>query len=240
MALRVANPSKEIPKDVGEPLEDEKKSVEHFFPETEEWKKHNIDAILAQELNQLSMKERELICEEIHGVDEIIEETPEFIYERLATLDQELHKISFKPAYEQAKKMSEMYVTDYKFRLMFLRADSFDPNKAATRLVKFMEEKLKMFGQETLVRPLYLSDLNEDDRVCLKAGALQALPVRDRAGRTVLGNFRNLIPRCYKEVDNMVRQLQYFENQAYNTLDHGWLMTHDALKLIHIQPPFDS
>jgi hypothetical protein len=227
MALRVKNPFQRIPdleisssslgswldnsmgntNDVGEPLEEEKKSDEHFFPETEEWKGNDIDeTILARELNQLSMEERELIYEEIHGVDKIIEETPEFVSERLAALDQELRKISFKPAYEQAKKMSEKYVTDRKFRLMFLRADYFDPNKAATRLVKFMEEKLKMFGPETLVRPLYLSDLNEDDRACLKAGALQALPVRDRAGRAILGNFRNLIPRCYKEVDNMVRQ----------------------------------
>jgi hypothetical protein len=82
-------------------------------------------------------------------------------------------------------------------------------------LVKFMEEKKKLFGAETLTRPLFLSDLSKDDMVCLKSGALQALPARDSAGRAMLGNFRNLIPRSYKEVDNMVRMHSHIEERRY-------------------------
>jgi hypothetical protein len=165
----------------------------------------NVDSLLAKELNQLSMRERETIYEEIHGVDKGVEETPELDAASLAYLDQELRKIPFKPAYDQAARLSPHYVTDRKFCLKFLRADSFDPKKAAIRLVKFMEEKLKLFGPKTLVREVYLSDMNKDDITCLKSGCLQLLPLRDRAGRAILGNFRNLIPRCYKDVENMVR-----------------------------------
>ena len=180
-------------------------SNESYFPEIVEWEGKDVDAILASELNQLSMKERERVYEEIHGVDEVIAETPEFVAVKLAALDSALRRIPSKPAYDQAESMSSEYVSDPKFRLMFLRADAFDAEKAAARLVMFMEEKKKMFGPQTLVRRIMLSDFSKDDMVCLKSGALQALPVRDRAGRAIMGNFRNLIPKCYKEVDNMVR-----------------------------------
>jgi hypothetical protein len=171
----------------------------------------DVDALLARELNDMSMKERNAIYEEIHGVDKIVDETPEFVSLRLAALEEELQRIAKKPAYEQAERASKQYVTDRRFRLMFLRSEHFDPQKAAIRLVKFMEEKKKLFGAKTLTRPLFLSDLSKDDMVCLKSGALQALPARDSAGRAMLGNFRNLIPRSYKEVDNMVRMHIHIE-----------------------------
>jgi hypothetical protein len=59
-----------------------------------------------------------------------------------------------KPAYEQAERMTKGYVTDSKFRLMFLRANRFDAEKAATRLVNFMEGKLEYFGPGALARLL--------------------------------------------------------------------------------------
>ena len=40
------------------------------------------------------------------------------------------------------------YVTSYKFRLMFLRAELFEPKKAARRIISFLEEKLSLFGPE--------------------------------------------------------------------------------------------
>ena len=38
------------------------------------------------------------------------------------------------------------YVTSYKFRLMFLRAELFEAKKAARRIISFLEEKLSLFG----------------------------------------------------------------------------------------------
>ena len=40
------------------------------------------------------------------------------------------------------------YVKSYKFRLMFLRAELFEPKKAARRIISFLEEKLSLFGPE--------------------------------------------------------------------------------------------
>jgi hypothetical protein len=144
------------------------------------------DALLAKELNQLSMKEREEVYHDIHGVAEIIEETPEFVEIKLKELELELAKIPIKDAYNQAKEKSQEYVTSIRQCLMFLRADRFDAREAAARMVRYYEEKLHMFGNEPLARDLLMSDLNEEERSSLKSGYIQLLPLRDRAGRAII------------------------------------------------------
>jgi hypothetical protein len=163
-----------------------------------------VENVVAQEINQMTLKEREVVYEELHGVARVVEETPEFVAQRLQALDQALREISSKPAYDQAESICHEYVNAPKFRLMFLRAEYFDPKKAAIRLVKFMEGKLKYFGPRALARPVFLSDLDEDDKETVRSGALQILPVRDRSGRAVLCDALTMHPRCYKDVDNLV------------------------------------
>jgi hypothetical protein len=159
---------------------------------------------VAQAINQMSLKEREVVYEELHGVARVVEETPAFVAQRLQALDQALRELSSKPAYDQAERICSQYVNNPKFRLMFLRAEYFDPKKAAIRLVKFMEEKLRYFGPRALARPLFLSDLDEDDKETVRSGALQILPARDRSGRAVLCDALTMYPRCYKVVNNQV------------------------------------
>lgn len=149
-------------------------------------------ANLAQDLNQLSFQERCAVYEEIHGVDPQLEEKEEVLNSKLAALEDEIARFSIKPAYELSMKMSHVYVTSRKFRLMFLRAESMDPAKAAIRLIKFMELKLQYFGPGSLARPICSSDLDSDDLSTLKAGRLQVLPEKDRSGRAVIGTFLNL------------------------------------------------
>lgn len=50
----------------------------------DEGQKH-LDNLLAKELNQLSLGEREQIYEEIHGVNQVVEESPAFVNEKLFT-----------------------------------------------------------------------------------------------------------------------------------------------------------
>ena len=159
-----------------------------------------VDAFVANELNQLSLQEREQVYEELHGVDDIIKETDELINDRLAELEREISLIpdSQKEAYLQGLKVNQEYVTSKTFRLMFLRADYFDPKKAAKRLVWFMAKKLQFFGRDSLGRSLMLDDLDEDARNCLEAGHIQLLQNRDRAGRSVLCDLQNLFPKSYK------------------------------------------
>jgi hypothetical protein len=168
----------------------------------------DVDFLIAKELNQMSFKERELVYEELHGVDKIIEETPEFLEQHLEVMELELCNIPRKPAYDEALRISGSYVTDRKFRLMFLRSEYFDAQKAAIRLVKYLQGKVEYFGPGVLVRPLYLTDLDENDQKTLRSGYLQILPARDRAGRVVLGNFKKLTTKCYKNSENLVRSCQ--------------------------------
>jgi hypothetical protein len=164
----------------------------------------DVDALLAQELNQMSFEERELVYEEIHGVETLIEETPDFVYAKLDALELEIQRINEKPAYELAEQMSREYVTDSKFRLMFLRAERFDERLAAMRLVKFMDGKLEFFGSETLTRPVYMSDLSKEELAIVKSGRLQVLPARDRSGRCVTADIKMDQMPHYSSLDNLV------------------------------------
>jgi hypothetical protein len=137
-------------------------------------------------------------------VENIIDETEEFVKERLMAMDRELRNIPQKSAYEEAERMCVHYVTNRKFRLMFLRAVRFDAQQAAVRLVSLMERKLEYFGVAALARPLRLSDLDKDELTVLKSGKVQLLPSRDSAGRAVVGNFQvsNSLP--YKHASTFV------------------------------------
>ena len=142
--------------------------------------------LLAKELNEMSIQEREQMYEEIHGVDEEFPETPESVAKSLAELDIELNQIKKKPAYDLALHLAEDYVTSRKFRLMFLRADRFQTKNAARRIISYFEYKLDLFGSDKLVRPITLDDLSADDLASLRSGAMQILRYRDKSGRAVV------------------------------------------------------
>jgi len=135
-----------------------------------------IDSLLAKEFTSLTVQEWSKTYEEIHGVSDCVDETPAFVENCLSQIDDELSRISDKAAYDMAMQQDKAYVTDDKFRLMFLRATGFDPRKAAVRLVAFLEGKLRFFGMETLTRQLQLSDLDADDLSCLRRGIFSFCP----------------------------------------------------------------
>jgi hypothetical protein len=86
------------------------------------------------------------------------------------------------------------------------RNAAFDVEKAANRLVKFMEGKLELFGPKAIARPIYLSDFDDDDMDTLKSGYFQLLPVRDSTGRTVFVDMQRIGVPCYKRTENVVCQ----------------------------------
>lgn len=158
----------------------------------------DVDSLLGQELNALTIQERNALFERIHGVENAEAETEEFVSNKLKDLKHELKVILDKPAYSNALRHGRSYVTSRKFELMFLRADLFDVRNAANRIVEFMKEKLKRFGSSALSRPLTLDDLSTPARTLLfKKGMFQLLPARDRVGRALLlshhhfSNYRN-------------------------------------------------
>lgn len=144
------------------------------------------ESLLAKDLYKLSMCEREKVLEDLHGVSDVVNETAEVIAASLVAFDGELSKIKDKPAYDTAKDRDQEYVNSLELRLKFLRAARFDPVKAAERMVGFFGKKLELFGPGPLTRELRLTDLDKDDRACLKRGIITLVPLRDQTGRGVV------------------------------------------------------
>jgi hypothetical protein len=149
-------------------------------------------AMLAKEMNQLSMEEREKVLEDVHGIARVCDEPPEFLKSRLVLLERELENIPNKTAYDLANAVDHTYVEDEKLRLLFLRAESFDPRLAASRMVSFLEQKHALFGRTKLTRTIRYDDLEHDDVTTLEHGMFQQLGERDRAGRKIIAMFPKL------------------------------------------------
>jgi hypothetical protein len=149
-------------------------------------------AMLAKEMNQLSVEEREKVLEDVHGIPRVVDEPQELIEACLALLETELTNISSKAAYDLASSVSKEYTSSKKRRLMFLRAESFDPCNAASRMVRFFDEKYELFGADKLTKDITLDDLDPHDIAALENGFYQVLPEKDCAGRKVLCMFPKL------------------------------------------------
>lgn len=162
------------------------------------------DELLAKEMNELSVTERERVLEEVHGVAEVMQETPVFVSQKLAKLDQEVSNIRKRTAYDRALFLSTRHVRDPKLRLMFLRAEYFDARKAAKRMVLYFESKQVLWGDTKLVKTITLDDFDEEDMRSLEARSIQNPVVKDEAGRTLCFICQNYSK--YKTWQNQVRQ----------------------------------
>ena len=153
------------------------------------------DALLAREMNGLSVEERDNVIFDLHGVSELPNETPEFIDDNLKAMGRVLRtKFGGKHAYEMALFKDPGYVSDFNFQLMFLRATNWKPRAAAVRMLRFFNSKLQLFGEDLLVKNITQTDLPPDALKCLYSGYVQVLPFRDRSGRAVIIGNNSLIP----------------------------------------------
>ena len=164
-----------------------------------------VDSALAKEFSKLSVHERSKTYEELHGVNDCVEETPIFVQNSLRQLEAAIARIAVKSAYEMAVRQNENYVMGVKFRLMFLRADGFHAEKAAIRLVGYFEGKLRYFGESLLTKRIQFSDLDEDDQACVKGGHLQLFPSRDRSGRAIFTDLNILHDQSYRTAANRLK-----------------------------------
>jgi hypothetical protein len=223
MTMQVDTTLDEVLKDL------ENTTISHSNPPAEDPNPVETEALFAQELNKLSMQERDEVLQDIHGVSDIMNEEPAFVRKRFQELEDELSKISDKEkdAYLQAKLLNEEYVTNKKFLLMFLRADDFQVKLVAARIVAFFQAKLELFGPDKLGRDIRLSDLNEDDMRCLESGYAQVLPERDRAGRAIF----SLMP--------MIRAHRFIENKV-SVIDISFGRLHSPLLISIMHSCFSS
>eukprot|EP00980_Cylindrotheca_fusiformis_P022399 scaffold9277_cov130-Cylindrotheca_fusiformis.AAC.4 len=165
----------------------------------------SVDGILAAEMEKLSLKEREKVYEDVHGVSNAVEETPELIAGCLEQLDREICSIKEKDAYNQAKCQSFTSVTNPQLRLAFLRYSLFDPKMAAWHLVQHFSNKLEMFGPEKLVKSrITLQDIGEAAKRVLEIGGIQMLPSRDSNGRAVVVYAPSVLEPAMDAYDGLV------------------------------------
>eukprot|EP00980_Cylindrotheca_fusiformis_P012259 scaffold2995_cov130-Cylindrotheca_fusiformis.AAC.4 len=147
----------------------------------------SVDKLLAAELEKLSLKEREKVFEDVHGVSDAVQETPAFVSSCLEKMDREIDLINDKDAYEQAKLQSLNLVPNRQFQLLFLRCNAFNPKTAALHLVQYFTNRLEMFGPENLAKSMItIDDIGEATRRVLELGSMQVLPCRDSKGRAVV------------------------------------------------------
>lgn len=166
----------------------------------------DVDLLIAKEMSNLSMKEREEAILDVHCVPGVKVENPEFVNFRLEELEHHLNIIkTAENAYSLAERINPQYVSSRKMRLMFLRAQSFVPEEAAKRMITFFEEKKRLFGIKKLVKDITLEDLGEDDMETLTSGYGQVSPLRDKARRPVIFFPSKL--RKYKVPENVVSAL---------------------------------
>ena len=145
-------------------------------------------ARLAQEMHSLSVTERESIYEEIHGCGGIIQETPAMVAKCLEEIRSAIDQIpqQNRKAHSRAVFLRPSLESDDRCHLMFLRAHKFNATDAAYHMCRSFEHKLKLFGEEMLVKSITLDDLGETERFKhMYSGAVQMLPSTDSAGRGV-------------------------------------------------------
>ena len=151
---------------------------------------NDIDSALANDLNTLSLNDRNNIQEEIHCVKSLaVQETPELVDDALEKLRRQAS--SFRGSgggnvFVDALVMDSPYVQGRDFCLKFLRADFFNVKLATGRMLNHLELLFKFFGPVALQRPLRYSDLTREEQDCMRKGPSQILPSRDKAGRLIM------------------------------------------------------
>ena len=148
----------------------------------------DVESLLSAELMRLSIKHKNAIDEEIHGVHCLApEETPQFLDLSLRQLAVMLDRLpnEIGKAFRQSQEFHNTYVNTLGFRLRFLRCELFDVQKAALRIANFLNLSLEYFGVYALQRSILLSDFKKNELKFMRRGRLQWLPFRDRSGRRV-------------------------------------------------------
>lgn len=164
---------------------------------------NEMDRIIAKEMTDLSLQEREKAENDVHGIGTKGEEDPLMLQTGLMQLQHYVDSMKRGTVYEEAELMDSNYVHDRNFQLMFLRADRYNAKEAAERMIRFFDLKKSLFGTEKLVKDITMEDLSEDDRETLRSGYMQLPPYLDMAGRTILVGMLKL--RKMKHEINAVR-----------------------------------
>ena len=101
----------------------------------------NIHDVPISRMYELSAEERTDAFQDLHGASDYVTETPELLLQRLAEMDLSLVRLQEerKTALRMAMERNMEYVQSLK--LCFLRAERFNPDRAASRMAGHFETK---------------------------------------------------------------------------------------------------
>ena len=101
----------------------------------------NIHDVPISRMYELSTEERTVAFQDLHGVTDYVTETPELIQQRSAELEQSLMRLPEEKtqAVRQAMERNREYVLSLK--ICFLRAERFNPDRAALRMAGHFQTK---------------------------------------------------------------------------------------------------
>lgn len=181
------------------------------------------DAV-AEALNSLSCHERDRTFQDVHGVADLPFEDDETIQTALHEMKQSiLAKISkangdqsidltsndsiiqqsILAILQQSKDSTSVpsstppfgsTLASPAFLIQFLRSEEFNVEAASSKFLRFMEEKLNLFGADKLLKDITLDDMDEEDMEALNSGIIQRVPHKDRSGRDVVVVVPSLFP----------------------------------------------
>ncbi|KAG7343460.1 hypothetical protein IV203_021405 [Nitzschia inconspicua] len=182
----------------------------HRYEEIPSW--NETEKMLANAMAGLSAEDRNATLDELHGIRSATINDG-IAADDLARKLEEMHEwMERHPnrAYELAKNNENgyAYVYNAEFRSYFLQStDSGTPKDAAKKMLSFFEQKLQLFGEEALCRPITLEDLHDEDVEFLMEGFFQYLG-KDSSGRQVIGTFPTQLN--HKSIDSFNRAMYYF------------------------------
>jgi len=120
------------------------------------------DAELAADMNALSFDERQSLEADIHGVSDIIDETPTFVEENIALMKKALVELNCRQrqAWDRAVFLRPSLSEDQGLYLMCLRARRFRPSEAASLLAAYFRAKQDLFGDDLLIQRITWNDVS--------------------------------------------------------------------------------
>ena len=180
------------------------------------------DSYIADALKSMSLRERDDWYHELHGVADVIEETPTLLEKSIQALKEELvvqtsktfvGSLNCRP-FQMAEQKQYDYVHSEFLYKAFLRAERFDAVEAAKRMIRYFVYKYKSFGEEHLCHDITQELLSEQDLKVYRHGYIQVLPYRDAMGRAILANFPCVtLEHRIGSTDRMVRAGGHVKNK---------------------------
>lgn len=177
--------------------EEEGESSEEMEQVTHLFAQQNLHQVPTERLQAMSLDERVEAQQDLHGILDIVKESPELIQAKLLELDAAVSSLvrdggktlplELTWPLQQATTKNKEYAQS--LRLSFLRADAFDADKAALRMARHFAARCRFFGEDVLLRDIRISDfakLGPTNQVALKTGIIQLLPHKDRVGRPII------------------------------------------------------